>query len=91
MRTKPIVPMRMENLNVSFKDIAYRNGSETVIDWYRGKTGLQFADKQGILRSWSTVTDYDGNQHQHIIPVGVIQEDGTGNVRIVPANRITIK
>ena len=81
----------MENIKISYQDIAYRNGSETLFLWHDGKKVTNWETKDGILLSWSVMSAYDESSKHHIIPVGLVQINVNQQVRIVPANRITIK
>lgn len=81
----------MENIRVKYSDIANRNGSETLSQWETGTNVAQWTEKEGTLLSWSVASIYN-NEHTHfIIPVGLVQEDATKKVLVVPIKRITIK
>lgn len=80
----------MEKINISYQDICNRNGSETLFQWYKGRD-VTFSNKDGVLHSWSCASIYDNEQKHFIIPVGLVQENGTNKIIVVPANRITIK
>ncbi len=80
----------MEKINISYQDICNRNGSETLFQWHKGRD-VTFSNKDGVLHSWSCASIYDNEQKHFIIPVGLVQENGTNKIIVVPANRITIK
>ena len=81
----------MERVNISYDDIANRNGSETLFLWYNGKGVHQWHEEEGILLSWSIASVYDDEQRHMIIPVGVVQKNESNNIVVVPTNRICIK
>ena len=81
----------MENIQVQYQDIAYRNGSENLLDWYQGIIGKSWEEKGGTLLSWSVASDYDAEKKHYIIPIGLIKESVTNKIKLVPANRITLK
>ena len=81
----------MENIKISYQDIAYRNGSETLFMWYNGKNVTNWEAKDGILLAWSVMSAYDESSKHHIIPVGLVQMNVDQQIRIVPSNRISIK
>lgn len=83
--------MTMENLKVKYLDIANRNGSETLSQWDSGSSVSSWTEKDGLLHSWSIASIYDNNQKHYIIPVGLVQENNTNKVIVVPTKRITIK
>ena len=91
MRTLPIVCLIMENIQVQYQDIAYRNGSENLLDWYQGIIGKSWEEKGGTLLSWSVASTYDAEKKHYIIPVGLVKEPITNKINLVPANRITFK
>lgn len=81
----------MGDTKIKYQDIANRNGSEDLFKWYIGKGVSGWSDKEGILLSWSIASVYDDNQKHLIIPIGIVQENISGKVIIVPAERIIIK
>lgn len=81
----------MENIKIKYQDIANRNGSEDLFKWYKGKDVASWKDKEGQLLSLSVASLYDEQQRYLIIPVGLVQENITGKILVVPTNRITIK
>lgn len=83
--------MNMENINVKYLDIANRNGSETLSQWESGRSVASWTEKEGLLLSWSVASIYNNDQRHFIIPVGLVQEDATKKVLVVPVKRITIK
>ena len=91
MRTILIVQVNMENIRVKYSDIANRNGSETLSQWNDGRNVVSWTEKEGILLSWSVASIYNNEQRHFIIPVGLVQEDATKKVLVVPVKRITIK
>lgn len=83
--------MRMENIRVKYQDISNHNGSETLSQWESGRSVASWTEKEGLLLSWSVASIYDNEQRHFVIPVGLVQEDATKKVLVIPANRITIK
>ena len=83
--------MRMENVRIKYQDIANRNGHETLSQWESGRSVASWTEKEGILLSWSVASIYDNDQRHYIVPVGLVQENNTNKVLIVPTKRITIK
>lgn len=83
--------MCMENIKVKYFDIANRNGSETLFQWNDGRSVANWVEKEGLLLSWSVASFYDNNQRFYVIPVGLVQENNTNKVLVVPTKRITIK
>lgn len=90
MHTLPIVYLIMENIQVQYQDIANRNGSENLFDWYHGVAGRSWETKNGTLLSWSVTSAYDAEKKHFIIPVGIVMEPMTKKIKLIPANRITI-
>ena len=81
----------MENIKIKYLDIENRNGSEDLFKWYKGKNVVGWKEKEGQLLSWSVASLYDEQQRHLIIPVGLVQENISGKILVVPTNRITIK
>ena len=81
----------MGETKIKYQDIANRNGSEDLFKWYKGKDVARWEDKEGQLLSWSVASLYDEQQRHLIIPVGLVQENISGKVVIVPDQRIIIK
>ena len=80
----------MGDIKIKYQDIENRNGSEDLFKWYKGKNVAGWKDKEGQLLSWSVASLYDEQQRHFVIPVGLVLENISGKVIIVPTNRITI-
>ena len=80
----------MGDIKIKYQDIENRNGSEDLFNWYKGKDVAGWKEKEGQLLYWSIASLYDEQQRHLIIPVGIVQENISGKVIIVPAKRITI-
>ena len=81
----------MEKMEIKYQDIANRNGSEDLFKWYNGKDVAGWKDKEGQLLSYSVASLYDEQQRHFIIPVGLVQDNISGKIIVVPTNRIIIK
>ena len=81
----------MENIKIKYLDIENRKGSEDLFKWYKGKNVVGWKEKEGQLLSLSVASLYDEQQRHLIIPVGLVQENISGKILVVPTNRITIK
>lgn len=75
----------MEKIKIKYQDIANRNGSEDLYKWFSGKDVIGWTDKEGVLLTWSISSIYDAQQRHLIIPVGLVLENISGKVIIVPA------